>query len=143
MNMTSHSRHLYLIFSGGSGQVPLPLYLLHRGGAGYGSQCPGPLPRRGTHVSPDPVDSKNNLILFCRAGTTGIICLMHFAGLESHKVGAFRYILFKHLYHILQAILTAKALRSIIQPIGDFQQLLKMCDNLKRKSDGKFILDSA
>ena len=35
---------------------------------------------------------------FYRAGTTGIICLMHFAGLESHKVWAFRFILFKHLY---------------------------------------------
>ena len=57
------------------------------------------------------------------AGTTGIICLMHFAGLESQK-----------------ATLTAKALRSIIQPIGDFQQLLKMCDGLRRKDDGKFDL---
>ena len=48
---------------------------------------------------------------------------MHFAGLESKK-----------------ATLTAKALRSIIQPIGDFQQLLKMCDGLKRDGDGKFEL---
>ena len=68
---------------------------------------------------------------------------MHFAGLESHKVWAFRFFFIQTFISILQAILTAKALRSIIQPIGDFQQLLKMCDNLKRKSDGKFILDTA
>ena len=100
MNMTSHSFIIYLTLSGGSGQVPLPLYLLHRGGAGYGSQCPGPLPGRGTQVSPNPVDCKNlsRLNFIYRAGTTGIICLMHFAGLESHKVWAFRFILFKHLY---------------------------------------------
>ena len=72
MNMTSHSFIIYLTLSGGSGQVPLPLYLLHRGGAGYGSQCPGPLPRRGAQVSPDPVDCKNNLILFAEQEQRGL-----------------------------------------------------------------------
>ena len=31
--------------------------------------------------------SINFITINCRAGTTGIICLMHFAGLESNKVG--------------------------------------------------------
>ena len=41
---------------------------------------------------------------------------------------------------MIQAILTAKALRSIIQPIGDFQKLLEMCDKVKREDDGRFSL---
>ena len=37
-------------FSGWAGQVPLPVCFLHRGGAGCGPQCPGPLPGRGPQV---------------------------------------------------------------------------------------------
>merc|ERR1712156_968804 len=75
------------------------------------------------------IEAGRNVFVHClagahRAGTTAIICLMHFAGLESSK-----------------GILTAKALRAIIQPIGDFQKLLKFCDELPRHSDGRFILE--
>merc|ERR1711935_142413 len=71
-----------------------------------------------------------NILIHClagahRAGTTGIICLMYFGGLESSK-----------------ATVTAKALRGIISPIGDFPQLLKRCDGIPRDSaSGKFMVE--
>ena len=90
------------------------------------------------------IENGRNVFVHClagahRAGTTAIICLMHFAGLESSKVtqSSSNPVIFL----FLQGILTAKALRSIIQPIGDFQKLLKLCDALDRDKDGKFILD--
>ena len=87
-------------FSGGAGQVPLPVCFLHRGGAGCGPQCVGPLPGRGPQVLTLTQSIFFSLPHFIyRAGTTGIICLMHFAGLESHKVLAFRYILFMNYVH--------------------------------------------
>lgn len=59
-----------------------------------------------------------------RAGTTGIICLMHFEGLSSRE-----------------GIRTAKSRRPIIEPIGDFRELLGRCDELKRdEKSGGFIL---
>lgn len=67
-----------------------------------------------------------NTLIHClagahRAGTTGILCLMHFASLDAKK-----------------AVSTARSLRSIIEPIGDFRQLLEKCDQLPRGTDGKF-----
>ena len=69
----------------------------------------------------------HNVLVHClagahRAGTTAILCLMHLAGLDSDK-----------------AITTARALRSMIQPIGDFRQLLTLCDGLARGAGGKFV----
>jgi len=58
-----------------------------------------------------------------RAGTTGIISLMHFQGLESSE-----------------AIKRAKSRRPIIEPIGDFRMLLSMCDAIPRDSAGQFKL---
>jgi len=67
-----------------------------------------------------------NVLVHClagahRAGTTGIICLMHFAGLQANK-----------------AISTARSLRNVIDPISDFRQLLRRCDELERNEDGTF-----
>ena len=58
-----------------------------------------------------------------RAGTTGIICLMHFEGLLSKE-----------------AVVLAKSRRPIIEPIGDFRDLLYKCDQLTRDYQKKFIL---
>jgi len=58
-----------------------------------------------------------------RAGTTGTLLLMHFLGKDSR-----------------QALLEARAKRSIINPIGDFPEFLKKCDSLPRNSKGKFVL---
>merc|ERR1712062_170172 len=58
-----------------------------------------------------------------RAGTTGIICLMHFRGMNSTT-----------------AISLAQTKRPIIDPIGDFRQLLSNCDQLQRDSSKKFAL---
>ena len=67
---------------------------------------------------------------------------MHFAGLESSKVSQDSLPAIPSIYqYTCQGILTAKALRAIIQPIGDFQKLLKFCDELPRHSDGRFILE--
>ena len=73
------------------------------------------------------IGAGHNVLVHClagahRAGTTAIICLMHLAGLDSDK-----------------AITTARALRSMIQPIGDFRQLLTLCDGLGRGVGGRFI----
>eukprot|EP00088_Acartia_fossae_P002824 TRINITY_DN11176_c0_g1_i1.p1 TRINITY_DN11176_c0_g1~~TRINITY_DN11176_c0_g1_i1.p1 ORF type:complete len:193 (-),score=31.66 TRINITY_DN11176_c0_g1_i1:214-792(-) len=51
-----------------------------------------------------------------RAGTTGIMCLMHYEGMDSKT-----------------AILEAKKRRPIIDPIGDFKSLLGQCDMLPRE----------
>jgi len=69
----------------------------------------------------------HNVLVHClagahRAGTTAILCLMHLAGLDSDK-----------------AITTARALRSMIEPIGDFRQLLARCNDMQRGKDGRFI----
>jgi len=58
-----------------------------------------------------------------RAGTTGIISLMHFQGLDSSE-----------------AIKRAKSRRPIIEPIGDFRMLLSMCDAVPRDEAGQFKL---
>jgi len=58
-----------------------------------------------------------------RAGTTGIISLMHFQGLDSGE-----------------AIKRAKSRRPIIEPIGDFRTLLSMCDAIPRDASGYFKL---
>eukprot|EP00090_Calanus_glacialis_P020901 TRINITY_DN32250_c0_g1_i1.p1 TRINITY_DN32250_c0_g1~~TRINITY_DN32250_c0_g1_i1.p1 ORF type:complete len:216 (-),score=71.98 TRINITY_DN32250_c0_g1_i1:97-693(-) len=72
------------------------------------------------------VKSGHNVLIHClagahRAGTTAILCLMHLAGLDCDK-----------------AITTAKSLRSMIEPIGDFRQLLTRCDGMQRSVGGKF-----
>jgi len=58
-----------------------------------------------------------------RAGTTGTICLLHFGGLSAR-----------------QAEMTAKTLRPIIELIGDFPELLRLCDQLERDPDGRLKL---
>jgi len=58
-----------------------------------------------------------------RAGTTGTICIMHFMGL-SYK----------------EAIKEAKSKRSLIDPIGDFPELLHRCNGLPRDSNKRFII---
>ena len=54
---------------------------------------------------------------------TGVICLMHFQGLSS-----------------VEAISVAKNRRPIIEPIGDFKELLAQCDRLRRGRDNRFLL---
>jgi len=58
-----------------------------------------------------------------RAGTTGTICLLHFGGLSAKRAES-----------------TAKSLRPIIQLIGDFPDLVKLCDQLPRGPDGRLLL---
>lgn len=58
-----------------------------------------------------------------RAGTTGTICLVHFGGLSAKR-----------------AEVTAKSLRPIIQLIGDFPDLVKLCDRLPRGPDGRLVI---
>lgn len=58
------------------------------------------------------LENGQNVMVHClagahRAGTTGVICLMRFAGLS-----------------VVEAIPAAKRLRPIIDPIGDFPELL-------------------
>ena len=53
----------------------------------------------------------------------GVICLMHFQGLSS-----------------VEAISVAKNRRPIIEPIGDFKELLAQCDRLRRGRDNRFLL---
>jgi len=74
------------------------------------------------------VKAGRNVLVHClagahRAGTTAILCLMHFAGLNATK-----------------AATTARSLRSMIDPIGDFRQLLTKCDGLPRGEGGEFKL---
>ena len=76
----------------------------------------------------DVINRGESVLVHClagayRAGTTGIICLMHFEGLLSKE-----------------AVLLAKSRRSIIEPIGDFRNLLFKCDQLPRDETKKFIL---
>jgi len=52
-----------------------------------------------------------------RAGTTGVMSLMHYEGLDSSE-----------------AIKEAKKRRPIIEPIGDFKTLLASCDQIPRES---------
>jgi len=56
-----------------------------------------------------------------RAGTAGIICLMHFQCLPAIKAKE-----------------QAKLHRPIIDPIGNFPKLLKLCDSLPRSAEGRF-----
>eukprot|EP00092_Neocalanus_flemingeri_P077873 GFUD01096771.1.p1 GENE.GFUD01096771.1~~GFUD01096771.1.p1 ORF type:complete len:192 (-),score=44.52 GFUD01096771.1:411-947(-) len=58
-----------------------------------------------------------------RAGTTGTICIMHFMGMSYRE-----------------AIMEAVSKRSLINPIGDFPELLRRCDKLPRDSVKKFLL---
>jgi len=58
-----------------------------------------------------------------RAGTTGTICLVHFGGLSAKR-----------------AEITAKSLRPIIQLIGDFPELVKLCDRLPRGPAGRLVV---
>jgi protein-tyrosine phosphatase len=58
-----------------------------------------------------------------RAGTTGCILLMHYAGLP--KDGA---------------VATAQALRPVIQPIGSFPQLLGHVATVPRDEDGRLVV---
>ena len=77
-----------------------------------------------------------------RAGTTGTICLLHFGGLSAKQAQA------KFLLGLLEAIImtssllqmTAKTLRPIIELIGDFPELLRLCDQLERDPDGRLKL---
>lgn len=76
----------------------------------------------------DVINRGESVLVHClagahRAGTTGIICLMHFQGIDSTT-----------------AISTAKNRRPIIEPIGDFRELLSRCDQLQRNHSNKFVL---
>jgi len=76
----------------------------------------------------DVINRGESVLVHClagahRAGTTGIICLMHFQGLSS-----------------TEAVTLAKTRRPIIEPIGDFRELLNKCDQLKRDSENRFSL---
>jgi len=75
----------------------------------------------------DVINRGESVLVHClagahRAGTTGIICLMHFEGLLSKE-----------------AVVLAKSRRPIIEPIGDFRDLLFKCDQLPRDPKKKFI----
>ena len=75
----------------------------------------------------DVINRGESVLVHClagahRAGTTGIICLMYFEGLDSSE-----------------AVTLAKSRRQIIEPIGDFRDLLCKCDQLPRDSENKFI----
>merc|ERR1711874_733438 len=76
----------------------------------------------------DVINRGESVLVHClagahRAGTTGIICLMHFQGENSTT-----------------AISTAKNRRPIIEPIGDFRDLLFKCDQLPRDPSNNFVL---
>lgn len=91
----------------------------------------------------DVISRGESVLVHClagahRAGTTGqslwqsifitrlplgIICLMHFQGMDSSE-----------------AISVAKTKRPIIDPIGDFRELLSQCDLLRRDPSEKFVL---
>jgi len=76
----------------------------------------------------DVLERGESVLVHClagahRAGTTAIICLMHFQGLNS-----------------TDAIKAAKTRRPIIEPIGDFRELLSQCDLLRRNSQSRFLL---
>ena len=62
-------------------------------------------------------------MLFSRAGTTAIICLVHFGGLSAQE-----------------AETTARAMRPVIEPIGEFRMLLRLADKLARDNKGGFRL---
>eukprot|EP00092_Neocalanus_flemingeri_P077623 GFUD01096432.1.p1 GENE.GFUD01096432.1~~GFUD01096432.1.p1 ORF type:complete len:188 (+),score=41.52 GFUD01096432.1:182-745(+) len=74
----------------------------------------------------DVINRGESVLVHClagahRAGTTGIICLMHFEGLVSRE-----------------AVLLAQSRRPIIESIGDFRDLLGKCDQLPRDAEKKF-----
>ena len=76
----------------------------------------------------DVISRGESVLVHClagahRAGTTGIICLMHFEGLVSSE-----------------AIMLAKSRRPIIEPIGDFRELLHKCDKIPRDLKNKFSI---
>merc|ERR1712113_1318750 len=76
----------------------------------------------------DVINRGESVLVHClagahRAGTTGIICLMHFEGIDSNT-----------------AISMAKNRRPIIEPIGDFRELLSRCDHLQRNLNNRFVL---
>ena len=76
----------------------------------------------------DVINRGESVLVHClagahRAGTTGIICLMHFEDLLSKD-----------------AVPVAKNRRPIIEPIGDFRDLLLKCDQLPRDAKNKFVL---
>ena len=75
--------------------------------------------RAGTTGLIDSPISRNLSFIF----VSGIICLMHFRGMNSTT-----------------AISLAQTKRPIIDPIGDFRQLLSNCDQLQRDSSKKFAL---
>ena len=58
-----------------------------------------------------------------RAGTTATICLMHFGGMSAG-----------------QAEVSARSLRPVIQLIGDFPELIKLCDKLERGPNRRLAL---
>ena len=58
-----------------------------------------------------------------RAGTTGTLCIMHFQGLSYRE-----------------AVKQAKSRRGLIDPIGDFPELLRRCDHLPRDENKQFLL---
>ena len=76
-----------------------------------------------------------------RAGTTGVICAMHFRGdiRKLNETLATNYYLLSGL-NKSEAIQYACSKRSLIDPIGDFPQLLKLCDKLQRDQNKKFLL---
>lgn len=58
-----------------------------------------------------------------RAGATATICLMHFGGMSAN-----------------QAEVSARSLRPVIQLIGDFPELVGLCDKLERGPNNRLAL---
>jgi len=76
----------------------------------------------------DVINRGESVLVHClagahRAGTTGIICLMHFQGIS-----------------MADAVPLAKSRRPIIEPIGDFKELLGRCDQLQRGAGNRFVI---
>jgi protein-tyrosine phosphatase len=73
----------------------------------------------------EAISRGDNVLVHClagahRAGTTGCACLMHFGGLEADK-----------------AIMVAKRLRPIIDPIGQLPQFLKRLEIMQQERGSK------
>ena len=76
-----------------------------------------------------------------RAGTTGVICVMHYRG-NTKMVNILQFKTLKIVLGLSEsaAISYASEKRSLINPIGDFPLLLRMCDKLPRDNNNKFII---
>jgi len=90
--------------------------------------CSGTLLPLITFVT-EALDNGQSVLVHCkagahRAGTTGVMLLMHFEGLDNHD-----------------ALGLAKTCRPLINPIGSFPELLQRANQLPRTAEGRFQLD--